>query len=144
MAFLDDARRWVRDRFSSDEYINGTAKEHLANALASLPSMSHKERQHSIDHVTAYSEYYYRHHGEVVPGDMRQQLSAAGKRVEQLNALDSAREVLKQYGGPPSKYTVSESLERSAKELAQRQRPDRSAQREKREQSQRQSVRVHV
>jgi hypothetical protein len=135
MGMLDDARRWVTDRLSHDEYINGTPKEHMRTVDESLSQLSPNERLRNVAHVRAYSEYYYQgRHRESVPAEVRQQFAEMDRRIERLNAVDAARETLTGYGGPPSRDTVAESIDRSIKER----------QRESIKQAPTEAVREHV
>jgi len=51
-----------------------------------------------------------------VPPEVRHELRSLHRQVEKLNTVDQAREVLQKYGGPPTKETVADSLERSVRE----------------------------
>lgn len=114
MPIFDDVRRWVKDRFGShDENINGTPHHWMRKAQEAFPEYSQAERQRNLEHLRAYATYYYKDH---VPAEIRQELTTMEHTAERLNAVDQARVVLEKYGGPPSRETIAESLERSMKE----------------------------
>lgn len=117
MPLLDDARRWMKDRLTTDEMIHGTPKQHMAMLEDHLVNLTPAERLKEIDRLKAYTTYYYQgHHNESTPADFRQQMRTMDQRVERLNAVDAARETLQKYGGPPSRETIAESLDRSFRE----------------------------
>ena len=119
MALVDHARRWVKDRMTQDENINGKPRDKIRNLSDAVHHMTPTERKRNLEHVNAYVEYYYQgHHKEAVPHEVRNELRSLNRQVERLNTVDQAREVLQKYGGPPTKETVADSLERSVRERA--------------------------
>lgn len=117
MPLIDDARRWLKDRLGQDEYIDGTPKQHIARIDEALAHLNTAERLRQLDHIRAYSDYYYQgRHKESVPGDVRQQLRTLENRIERLNAVDQARDILQKMGGPPSRQTIADSLDRSMRQ----------------------------
>lgn len=117
MPLLDDVRRWTKDRFTSDEFIDGTPKEKLREAERALTQLSQAERLRTMEHIRAYATYYYEgHHRENIPADVRHELERLEKQAQRMNNVDQAREVLHRYGGAPTIHTIAESLERSQKE----------------------------
>lgn len=117
MPMLDEARRRIRDYFSHDEQITVRPAIAIQEIAANLSSMTAKERSRNVEHIKAYADLYYQgRHNENVPGDVREQLRFLERRTERLNTVDAARAIVEMYGGPPSRETVIESLERSEKE----------------------------
>jgi hypothetical protein len=115
MGMLDNARRWMNDRTTSDENIQGTPKEKIRELSEALPRLTAEERSRSLEHVKAYTDYYYAgHQREQVPPEIRQQVNAIHKEANRLAVVDQAREVLQKYGGPPTRETLVNSLERSS------------------------------
>lgn len=123
MPVLEDVKHWVRAKFSKDPYIDGTPAEKIREAHSALKGLSQNERAHRIEHVTAYTKYFY---GEdAAPKEIQSQLLALQTRADNLKSVDAAREVLDRYGGPPTQATITEALQRSEVE---RQRIRESAQ----------------
>ena len=121
MAVLDDARRWVKDRFVTDEHITTTPKAALRQLETALPDLSPGERQRNIEHVRHYTDsYYLGRHREAVPREVLATFSELTREATRLNAVDRARELVASYGGPPTRQTLADSLERSARERALR------------------------
>lgn len=117
MPILDDVRRWVKDRTTRDEYIEGTPSEKIGQLYQNLSHMTPSERDKGVEHIKAYATYYYKgHHNEPIPKEQIQQLYSLERRAHQLNDVDAARETLHRYGGPPTSDTIRESLERSETE----------------------------
>ena len=67
--------------------------------------------------------YYQGRHDIDVPKEIRDSLQQLDKRAERLSVVDAARDVVIKYGGPPSRATIAESLERSAQERTKEQGP---------------------
>lgn len=117
MPLFDDVRRWVKDRFTQDDLIDGSPKEKLREAERVLAQLSPAERTRTLEHAQAYATYYYEgHHRERVPPEVQRELTKVEKQVERMNAVDAARETLHRYGGAPTMHTIYESLDRSEKE----------------------------
>jgi uncharacterized protein YdiU (UPF0061 family) len=117
MALVEEARRWVKDQFVQDENVNGRPQGKIRELSDALVHLTPAERKRNVEHLKAYVDYYYQgHHNEAVPAEIRQQLGRLDRQVERLNTVDQARQILQKYGGPPTKETVAESLERSARQ----------------------------
>lgn len=114
---LAETKRWIVDRFSQDEDITVHPKKSLAAVETDLARLSPAERNRLIEHVKAYADLYYQgRHNVAVPEDVRARLGALERRAVRLNTVDAASEIVAKYGGPPTRETVIESLERSQKE----------------------------
>jgi hypothetical protein len=121
MALLDDARRWIKDRFVTDEHITMTPKAAIRQLETALPELSAGERQRNIDHLKYYSQSYYQgRHQEPVPAEVNATFAQLEREAARLNLVDRAREVVANYGGPPTRQTIADALERSARERATR------------------------
>ena len=59
MAFLDQARRYLKDRMTQDENIDGKPRDKIRDLSAALHHLSPTERKLNLEHVTAYVDYYY-------------------------------------------------------------------------------------
>lgn len=119
MPFLQDTRRWIKDQFSHDEMITISPKKLLPDIENNLDKLTPKERTRMVQHIQAYSDLYYvGRHKETIPDEVREQLRTLERRTERLNTVDEARRILHQYGGPPTRTTVQDSLDRSYKERA--------------------------
>src|SRR4051794_17325978 len=114
MGMLDNARRKVKDWTTPDENIQGTPKEKVRELSAVLGQLTPQERERSVQHVKAYLDYYFvTHQGEKrVPAEMQKDFRQLVEQSNRLTAVDNARVVLQQYGGPPTRDTLNESLER--------------------------------
>jgi hypothetical protein len=124
MGMLASTRRWMHDRMTSDENISGTPKEKINDLNQALPQLTPEERSRNLQHLRAYVDYYHwGHQREAVPVATQRSFDALLKEAHRLNAVDQARTILYQHGGPPTRETVTTSLERSSqqreKQLAQ-------------------------
>lgn len=140
---LAEAKRWLVDRFSHNEDVTNVRtstpggaeqgnwemdhpatrlrtvhpKESIAAVESDLARLTPTERSKLIEHVKAYANLYYQgRHNVAVPEDVRARVGALERRAVRLNTVDAAREIVAKYGGPPTRQTVIESLERSQKE----------------------------
>ena len=121
MAVLDDVRRWIKDRFVTDEHVTMAPKAALRQLETALADLSPGERQRNIEHLRYYSDsYYLGRHREAVPREVLVTFSQLTREATRLNTVDRAREFVASYGGPPTRQTVADSLERSARERAVR------------------------
>jgi hypothetical protein len=119
MAILDDARRWLKDRFVTDEHITMAPKAALRQLETALADLSPGERQRNIEHLKYYADsYYLGRHRETVPREVLATFSELTREATRLNAVDRAREFVASYGGPPTRQTLADALERSARERA--------------------------
>jgi hypothetical protein len=120
MGMLDSARRKVRDWTTSDENIQGSPKTKIKELSAALGNLTPQERERNVEHVKAYLDYYYiTHQGEKkIPAEMQTAFQQLAEQSNRLTAVENARLVLQQYGGPPTRETIHESLERSAHQRA--------------------------
>lgn len=124
MGLNDSMRRWMNDRRTQDEYIDGTPRSKIRDLAAVLPHIGPDERQSRLEHLRGYINYYYLgHQREAVPMYIGRAFNRMDREATRLSAVDQARAVLQKYGGPPTRLTLEESLERSAtqrsKEFAQ-------------------------
>jgi hypothetical protein len=118
MPLLDSTRRWIRDRTTDDELIQGKPIDKIESLSRVIVHLASEERQKNLEHLKAYIDYYYQgHHREQVPPETKQAFNNLSKEVSRLNVVDQAREILQQYGGPPTKETIQNSLERSAQQM---------------------------
>jgi hypothetical protein len=114
MARADELKRWIKDRLSRDEDITVHPTKALQMVEQALPDLSATERQRNLDHVKAYADLYYQgRHDVEVPNEIRGIIDSLAKRAERLNVVDTAREIVVKLGGPPSRQTIQESLQRS-------------------------------
>jgi hypothetical protein len=114
MPTLSDARRWLKDQFSHDEQISGSPKPIIREAEKRLDKMNSDERTRTITHLKAYADLYYQgRHNENVPTEVQTKFQEMQQRIDRLNSVDKARQVVQQYGGPPTKQTVLDSLSRT-------------------------------
>jgi hypothetical protein len=114
MGMLDSARRKMRDLTTTDENISGTPKEKIRELSAALSDLTPQERQRNLEHVKAYTDYYYvGHQRERVPTEIQQAVNSLHKESNRLAVVDQARDVLQKHGGPPTRETLIDSLERS-------------------------------
>jgi hypothetical protein len=121
MGMLDSARRKMRDLTTTDENISGTPKEKIRELSAALSDLTPQERQRNLEHIKAYTDYYYvGHQREKVPAEIQQAVNSLHKESNRLAVVDQAREVLQKHGGPPTRETLIDSLERSGHQLAHR------------------------
>ncbi|HEX4772241.1 MAG TPA: hypothetical protein VH351_15500 [Bryobacteraceae bacterium] len=121
MAVLDDARRWIKDQFVTDEHVTMTPKAALRQLETALVDLSPGERQRNIEHLRHYADsYYLGRHRETVPREVLAAFSELTREATRLNAVDRARELVASYGGPPTRQTLADSLERSARQRALR------------------------
>ena len=126
MAIADEIKRWTKDRFSQDENITTTPTKALRSVEENFSEFSSTERRRNIEHLKAYADLYYQgRHNTDVPKELRDSLQQLDKRAERLNAVDTAREVVAKFGGPPSPRTVEESLQRSLQERNREHVPER-------------------
>lgn len=117
MAISDELKRWTKDRFSRDENITVTPAKALKSVDEILSELSSTERRRNIEHLKAYADLYYQgRHNMDLPKDVRDNITQLEKRAERLNVVDIAKDLVTKYGGPPSRQTIAESLERSAQE----------------------------
>jgi hypothetical protein len=115
MALVEETRRWVKDRLVEDENVNGRPHAKIRELSDALVHLTPGERKRNVEHLKAYVDYYYQgHHNEAVPVAVRHELGRIDRQIERLNTVDQARHILQKYGGPPTKETVAESLQRSA------------------------------
>jgi hypothetical protein len=142
MSFIDDTRRWLKDRLSAqDEYIDGTPREKIQTLKDALPGMSAAERVRNLEHVRAYTtNYHLSRHNEAVPRETVQELYQIQRTAEKLSAVDHARSVMDRYGGPPSLQTINDALERSQKERESQREAPREAVAEQQKKGQRLKV----
>jgi hypothetical protein len=115
MGRFADTRRWIKDQFyRNDEDIQGSPKPALQFAQRNLLQMSAEERSQTVQHLNSYARLYYNgRHNERIPHEVERGLISIERRADRLNAVDQAREVVKKYGGPPTKETILDSLHRS-------------------------------
>lgn len=120
MGMLDDARRKMKDWTTSDENIQGSPKTKIKELSEALSQLTPQERQRNIEHIKAYLDYYYvAHQGEKkIPVEVHKEFSKMVEQSNRLTAVENARMVLQQYGGPPTRETIENSLERSANQRA--------------------------
>src|SRR4051794_23239301 len=120
MGMLDDARRKMKDWTTLDEDIQGSPKTKIKEFSAALSQLTPQERQRNVEHVKAYLDYYYvAHQGEKkIPAEVHKEFSKIVEQLNRLTAVENARVVLLQYGGPPTRETIENSLERSASQRA--------------------------
>jgi hypothetical protein len=119
MAVIDDTRRWLKDQFVTDEHITMTPKKAIRQLETALPDLSPSERARNIDHLRNYADsYYLGRHREAVPREVTATFAQLSKEAARLDIVDRAREVVASYGGPPTRQTIADSLERSAQERA--------------------------
>jgi hypothetical protein len=143
MSLLRDANRWLKDRFSHDDGITVTPKVSIRHAEKHLGQMNATERERTLKHLKAYSDLYYQgRHNESVPYEVRSKLQAMERRIERLNTVDQARKIVQQYGGPPTRQTVMDSITRTAKQQVEEYKQKQAA--AKQQQSFRQSQRVQA
>lgn len=117
MPLLDEARRRIRDYFSYDEEISVRPSQALRDIEPNLGNMTATERTRAVEHIKAYSDLYYQgRHNERVPEDVSIRLRNLEHHAERLNTVDAARQIVKAYGGPPTRETVLDALDRSYKE----------------------------
>src|SRR5664279_2236970 len=117
MPLVDNARRWLRDRFAGDDGITVHPKVGLREVEANLANMTPAERQRNIQHVRAYASLYYQgRHNEFTPDDVVQTINRMDARAQRLDGVDRARQIVNEYGGPPSRQTVMDALDRSHQE----------------------------
>src|SRR4051794_33155582 len=117
MPVIDNARRWLRDRTTTDENINGRPQDKIRALYDALVHLTPEERNRNLEHIKAYSDYYFQgHQREQVPAEIKQSYIALSKEASRLNTVDQAREVLFKYGGPPTRETIENSLERSVQQ----------------------------
>ena len=118
MGMLDNARRWMKDRTTSDENIQGTPKDKIRELQTVLGQMTPPERERNIQHVKAYLDYYYIvHQGEKkLPLDQQRDFRHLVEQSNRLSAVELARMVLQQHGGAPTRETIEQSLERPAQQ----------------------------
>lgn len=148
MPYIDDARRWLKDHLSHDQYFEAygasTPKKSLHAVEEALLDLTPSERIHQLNAVKDFSTVYYEgRHNEQIPLNVRQELWGLERRVERLNRVEAARERLMELGGPPSRETITEALERSAKER-QAHRVDRVIPHEPERHSEREAIRESV
>jgi hypothetical protein len=141
MSLFRDAKRWVKDRFSHDDGITVTPKVSIHHAEKYLGQMNATERERTLKHLQAYSTLYYQgRHNEKVPFEVRTKLQAMERRIERLNTVDQARKIVEQYGGPPTRQTVMDSLTRTAKQQVEEYKQKQAAAKQQQSIKQKQSV----
>jgi hypothetical protein len=115
--WLQDARRWLKDQSSYDEHITVSPKTSIREAEKHLSRMNGDERTRTLNHLKAYADlYYHGRHNENVPVEVRGRLQNLDRWVDRLNTVDRARQIVAQYGGPPTKQTFLDSLSRTYKQ----------------------------
>ena len=87
----DNARRWVRDQTASETVIDETGQKRklidetpqrkMDRLSEALPRLSAEERQDQLNHLKAYTDYYYKGHQreETIPLEKQKSLDKLDK-----------------------------------------------------------------
>ena len=127
MGVIDYSRRWLKDQLTHDENIDGTPEEKIKFLTANLKGMTVQERRTQVEHLKAYVDYYYvGHQNEAVPPKTKEEMRQLERTAEKMNLLDMALKTLDKFGGPPTRETVLDAVERSYKERAKEHQKDHS------------------
>lgn len=118
MGLLADCRRSLSDQFMNEEENTGSPKPHLRKLEANLHTLTPTVRLTEIQFLRSYSEKYYKgfHSEATVPSEVAQTFRKLDRQAEKLNVLSAADEVIRRHGGPPTKDTIYEAIDRSEKE----------------------------
>jgi hypothetical protein len=117
MTTYDKLRRWWRDVRTQDENIKGTPERQIRDLERVFTSLTPDQQQREIDWRRKYANYYYLiHQGERTPQQIHQAFGRLTRAMQDQQLREDARRALHYYGGPPTRETLAESLERSQQE----------------------------
>ena len=117
MAISDSLRRWWRDVRTRDENIQGTPEQQIRDLEKVFTKLTPDQQQREIDWRRKYANYYYLiHQGERTPQHIHQSFGRLTRAMQEQQLREDARRALHYYGGPPTRETLAESLERSQQE----------------------------
>ena len=118
---LEVVGRRIRDAMRRDDELRERPEKTLARLNEAVDKLTPADRSSQLEHLRAARDVYFiGRHNMQPPYEFRVALAALEKRVERLNTVERAREVLVRFGGPPTKETIQEALDRSASERMQK------------------------
>jgi hypothetical protein len=111
----DELRRRIKDLFyEAHPAIEIPPKKAIRVVDQSLLKMDAAERAKTLDQLRQGAVAYYEgRHRERIPLEIEQKLTKLESEIARMNRVDWATKKLEEYGGPPTRFTVQESIRRS-------------------------------